>query len=181
MLAYGGLFAFISGSSFVLQGIYGLDELAYAFSFAFMVWIYHRHPGARLVSRLDSTARSRLGVGLRVRRRTHAGARGFRRTVVIRRHRPDGALRIRRRAHHAAVHGLRAMPFPDAGGRRLLLGLCQMSFAAVLGIGLGLALGQAALPAASRDRRAGSRRLRALPGHETAAGRWRSRQVLNPE
>jgi DHA1 family bicyclomycin/chloramphenicol resistance-like MFS transporter len=37
MLTYGGLFAFISGSSFVLQGIYHLDELAYAFSFAFMV------------------------------------------------------------------------------------------------------------------------------------------------
>ena len=27
-LAYAGLFAFISGSSFVLQGVYGLSELA---------------------------------------------------------------------------------------------------------------------------------------------------------
>ena len=37
MLTYGGLFAFISGSSFVLQKIYGLDELSFAFSFAFVV------------------------------------------------------------------------------------------------------------------------------------------------
>ena len=37
MLTYGGLFAFISGSSFVLQKIYGLDELSFAFSFTFVV------------------------------------------------------------------------------------------------------------------------------------------------
>jgi DHA1 family bicyclomycin/chloramphenicol resistance-like MFS transporter len=36
-LAYGGLFAFISGSSFVLQGVYGLGEIPYAFSFGFVV------------------------------------------------------------------------------------------------------------------------------------------------
>ena len=37
MLGYGGLFAFISGSSFVLQNIYGLGPLGFAFSFAFVV------------------------------------------------------------------------------------------------------------------------------------------------
>jgi MFS transporter, DHA1 family, multidrug resistance protein len=36
-LSYGGLFAFISGSSFVLQGIYGLSEIAFALSFSFCV------------------------------------------------------------------------------------------------------------------------------------------------
>lgn len=36
-LTYSGLFAFISGSSFVLQGAYGLSEIAFAFSFALMV------------------------------------------------------------------------------------------------------------------------------------------------
>lgn len=36
-LAYGGLFAFISASSFVLQGVYGLSELAFAAAFALMV------------------------------------------------------------------------------------------------------------------------------------------------
>src|SRR3954470_15989530 len=36
-VSYAGLFAFISGSSFVLQGIYRLSELAFAFSFAFCV------------------------------------------------------------------------------------------------------------------------------------------------
>ncbi|MCC5979937.1 MAG: multidrug effflux MFS transporter, partial [Salinarimonas sp.] len=36
-LTYSGLFAFISGSSFVLQGVYGLSELAYGFSFGFVV------------------------------------------------------------------------------------------------------------------------------------------------
>jgi DHA1 family bicyclomycin/chloramphenicol resistance-like MFS transporter len=39
------------------------------------------------------------------------------------------------------------MPFPDrAGAASSLLGICQMTFAALLGIGLGQALGTSALP-----------------------------------
>jgi DHA1 family bicyclomycin/chloramphenicol resistance-like MFS transporter len=39
------------------------------------------------------------------------------------------------------------MPFPErAGAASSLLGICQMTFAAVLGIGLGQALGTSALP-----------------------------------
>jgi DHA1 family bicyclomycin/chloramphenicol resistance-like MFS transporter len=39
------------------------------------------------------------------------------------------------------------MPFPDrAGAASSLLGICQMTFAAILGIGLGQWLGASALP-----------------------------------
>ena len=102
-LAYGGLFAFISGSSFVLQGFYGLSELAYAFSFAFMVIGFMAHPsgatgGVAARPRRHDRARRH---GLGARRRAHAGARGARCAVVPCGHRADGALRGRRRAHHA--------------------------------------------------------------------------------
>jgi DHA1 family bicyclomycin/chloramphenicol resistance-like MFS transporter len=63
-LAYGGLFAFISGSSFVLQGVYGLTELPYAFSFAFMVlgYIAGTFLAQRVVRRFGLVGTIRLGV-----------------------------------------------------------------------------------------------------------------------
>ena len=63
-LAYGGLFSFISGSSFVLQGVYGLGEIAYSLSFTFPVlgFIAGTVLARRLVLRLgfDGT----IGVGV---------------------------------------------------------------------------------------------------------------------
>ncbi|MGL4443738.1 MAG: multidrug effflux MFS transporter [Alsobacter sp.] len=49
---YGGLFAFISGSSFVLQGFYGLGPIVYGLSFTFCVvgYIAGTIVGRRLVS-----------------------------------------------------------------------------------------------------------------------------------
>ncbi len=49
---YGGLFAFISGSSFVLQGYYGLGSIVYGLSFTFCVvgYIAGTIAGRRLVS-----------------------------------------------------------------------------------------------------------------------------------
>ena len=63
-LAYGGLFAFISGSSFVLQGVYGLAELPFAFSFAFMVlgFIGGTFLAQRVVGRLGLDGTIGLGV-----------------------------------------------------------------------------------------------------------------------
>ena len=66
MLTYGGLFAFISGSSFVLQGIYRLSELAFAFSFATVVvgFIGGTALAQRLVGPRGLDGTIRLGVGL---------------------------------------------------------------------------------------------------------------------
>ncbi|HYY83872.1 MAG TPA: multidrug effflux MFS transporter, partial [Beijerinckiaceae bacterium] len=58
-LTYGGLFAFISGSSFILQDVYGLSEIAYGFSFGLTVigFISGTMLAQRLVGRrgLDGT------------------------------------------------------------------------------------------------------------------------------
>ena len=53
-LAFAGLFAFISGSSFVFQDVYGLSPRLYGLSFAFMVagYIAGTLVGARLTMRL---------------------------------------------------------------------------------------------------------------------------------
>jgi DHA1 family bicyclomycin/chloramphenicol resistance-like MFS transporter len=53
-LAFAGLFAFISGSSFVFQDVYGLSPRLYGLSFAFMVagYITGTLIGARLTMRL---------------------------------------------------------------------------------------------------------------------------------
>jgi MFS transporter, DHA1 family, multidrug resistance protein len=76
-LAYGGLFAFISGSSFVLQGIYGLSELAF-------------RPLLRLLrDRLHHRDASRAAASRRARARRHH--RGRRRLPRARRRGDAGA------------------------------------------------------------------------------------------
>jgi DHA1 family bicyclomycin/chloramphenicol resistance-like MFS transporter len=149
-LAYGGLFAFISGSSFVLQGVYGLSELAYAFSFAFMVIGYMAGTflAQRVVGRLGLDGTIGLGV-------TALALGGGLMLVLVALSVPSSFAVTGPMALYAIGVGLTmpqsmasAMgPFPDrAGAASSLLGLCQMTFAAILGIGLGLALGQSALP-----------------------------------
>ena len=64
-LAYGGLFAFISGSSFVLQSGYGLGQIAFAFSFAFVVvgYICGTYLAQHLVGRRGLDGTIAIGVG----------------------------------------------------------------------------------------------------------------------
>jgi MFS transporter, DHA1 family, multidrug resistance protein len=149
-LAYGGLFAFISGSSFVLQGIYGLSELPYAFSFAFMVlgFIAGTFLAQRVVGRLGLDGTIRLGV--------MALALGGALMLVLVGLGVETSLAVTGpMAIYAVGVGLTMpqsmasamMPFPDrAGAASSLLGICQMTFAALLGIGVGQALGGSALP-----------------------------------
>lgn len=150
MLAYGGLFAFISGSSFVLQNVYGLAPLAFAFSFAFVVvgYIAGTFVAQHSVGRrgLDGTIRIgvsclALGGGAMIVL-VAAGVSSF--LAVV------GPMAI-----YCAGVGLTMpqamasalMPFPDrAGTASSLLGICQMSFAALLGIALGQHLDGSALP-----------------------------------
>ena len=150
MLTYGGLFAFISGSSFVLQGIYGLDELTYGFSFAFVVvgFIAGTALAQRLVGPrgLDGT----IGLGV-----ASLAAGGALMLVLVWSGIPSSFAITAPMAVYGLGVGLTMpqsmasalMPFPDrAGAASSLLGICQMTFAAVLGILLGQNLGPSALP-----------------------------------
>ncbi|MEZ0172577.1 multidrug effflux MFS transporter [Microvirga sp. TS319] len=150
MLAYGGLFAFISGSSFVLQEVYRLDELTFAFSFAFMVvgYITGTFLAQNLVGRHGLDGTIRFGVaGLA------AGgalmfvlvASGVSSSFAITGPMAIYALGVGLTMPQAMASAL--MPFPErAGAASSLLGICQMTFAAILGIVLGQNLGGSALP-----------------------------------
>jgi DHA1 family bicyclomycin/chloramphenicol resistance-like MFS transporter len=149
-LAYGGLFAFISGSSFVLQGVYGLDEIAYALSFGFVVlgYIGGSFLAPRIVARrgLDGT----IGVGVAA-----LALGGVLMLALV----AAGVPSSFAVSGPMAVYGIGVgmtmpqsmasamQPFPErAGAASSLLGICQMSFAAVVGVGLGQFLGASALP-----------------------------------
>jgi MFS transporter, DHA1 family, multidrug resistance protein len=149
-LAYGGLFAFISGSSFVLQGVYGLEELPYAFSFAFTVlgFIAGTLVAQRTVARrgLDGT------IGLGVAAMALGGATML---LLVVSGVPSSLAITAPMALYTAGFGL-TMPqtvaaamlaFGErAGAASSLLGICQMTFAALVGAGVGQALGGSALP-----------------------------------
>ncbi len=143
-LTYSGLFAFISGSSFVLQGVYGLSELAYGFSFGFVVigfiagtLIAQRIVGSR---GLDGT----IGLGVLC---LAGGGVGMLVLSVIG---TGSALEV---VLPMALYGVGVgltmpqcmasalTPFPErAGAASSLLGIIQMGLAAFIGIGLGAAL-----------------------------------------
>jgi DHA1 family bicyclomycin/chloramphenicol resistance-like MFS transporter len=150
MLTYGGLFAFISGSSFVLQKIYGLDELSYAFSFTFVVvgFITGTSLAQHLVGRRGLDGTIRLGVMCLA-----VGGATMLALVLLS---VPSSLSI---SAPMAIYGIGVgltmpqsmasalMPFPErAGAASSLLGICQMTFAAIVGIALGRNLDASAIP-----------------------------------
>ncbi|MBM6583101.1 multidrug effflux MFS transporter [Microvirga sp. BT689] len=150
MLTYGGLFAFISGSSFVLQKIYGLDELSYAFSFTFVVvgFISGTYLAQHLVGRRGLDGTIRLGV--------MCLALGGATMLILVMSGVPSSFGI---SAPMAVYGIGVgltmpqsmasalMPFPErAGAASSLLGICQMTFAAIVGILLGRNLDASAIP-----------------------------------
>jgi DHA1 family bicyclomycin/chloramphenicol resistance-like MFS transporter len=148
-LTYSGLFAFISGSSFVLQGAYGLSELAFAYSFALMVVGFI---AGTLVAQTVVPARGLDGtIALGVA--AQAGGGGLMLALALAG--TGSSLEITApMALYALGVGLTMpqslaaamQPFPDrAGAASSLMGICQMSVAALVGIGLGAALGTTAL------------------------------------
>ena len=150
MLAYGGLFAFISGSSFVLQNIYGLAPLGFAFSFAFVVVGYIA--GTFLAAAFGGQARPRRHDS---DRRLVPRARRQLMILLVAFGVTSSSAIVGPMALYGAGVGLTMpqamasalMPFPDrAGTASSLLGICQMSFAALLGIALGQHLDGSALP-----------------------------------
>ena len=149
-LAYGGLFAFISGSSFVLIGAYGLSPWQYGFAFALAVLGYiagtilaQRLVGPRGMDGVIAVGVACLaGGGLLM---TLCVLTGF-----------GGALGVAApMALYAAGVGLvmpqaqasAMMPFPErAGAASSFTGLCQMLFAACVGLLVGQLLREAVLP-----------------------------------
>jgi DHA1 family bicyclomycin/chloramphenicol resistance-like MFS transporter len=147
---YGGLFSFISGSSFVLQDLYGLSPDAYGAAFGFTVigFISGTLLGTRLVQRRGLDAALRLGVLLLL---TASATMILGVGLAI----PSSFAVLGPMAIYTGGVGLMMpnsmagalTPFPDrAGAASSLVGLLQMSFAALVGIVVGHALGSSAWP-----------------------------------
>jgi MFS transporter, DHA1 family, multidrug resistance protein len=147
---YGGLFTFISGSSFVLQGIFGLTPLLYGLAFGVCVvgfisgaWVSQRvvkHRGIEGTLAIGVVAMATGGTLMVI-------AHGLFPTSIA-------AILVPMTIYGFGVGvGLPQIqvgamtPFPDrAGAASSLLGLSQMGSAAVLGIFVGKALGASAWP-----------------------------------
>ncbi len=149
-LAYGGLFAFISGSSFVLMGVYGLSPVQFGFSFALGVlgFITGTIVAQKLVLGRGLDGVIKLGVMCLA----GGGSLMLALTLIG----TGSSLEITLpMAVYAAGVGLTMpqgqaaamMPFPDrAGTASSFLGICQMTFAAFVGLLIGLLLTGSALP-----------------------------------
>lgn len=149
-LSYAGLFAFISASSFVMQGVYGLDEIRFGIAFAIcsMSFVFGTLIGTRIVSRrgFDRT----IGVGVAC---LALGGLGQLLGVVLFPGRLMGLIApemlyfmgiglVLPQAMAAAMS-----PFPErAGAASSLAGFVQMVFASVTGAVIGLFVGGSALP-----------------------------------
>ena len=149
-LAYAGLFAFISGSSFVLMNVYGLSPVAYGFSFGFGVlgYIGGTIIAQRLVGRRGMDGVIALGVaclaggGLAMLVCVLSGFGGVLGVVVPMALYACGVGLTMPQAQASAM-----MPFPDrAGAASSFSGLCQMLLSACTGLLVGHLLKNGALP-----------------------------------
>jgi DHA1 family bicyclomycin/chloramphenicol resistance-like MFS transporter len=152
VLSFAGLFAWISGSSFILQGLHGLS--AFAFGMAFAVGSAGYMAGTVLAARivaplgLDRT----MGVGSAL-----LAAGGLCMVAAIAAGYASAVTLVASVAIYLAGMGLvlpqaaagALTPFPErAGAASSLLGFFQQSIAAIVGIAVGLALGTTAWPMA---------------------------------
>lgn len=149
-LAYAGLFAFISGSSFVLTAVYGLTPVQYGFSFATGVigYIGGTVLAQRLVGSRGMDGVIALGVlclalgGLLMLGSVATGAGGAVGVVLSWAVYACGVGLAMPQAQASAM-----MPFPDrAGAASSFNGLCQMLLSACIGLLVGHLLKNAALP-----------------------------------
>lgn len=149
-LAYAGLFAFISGSSFVLTWVYGLSPVQYGFSFALGVFGYIGGTviAQRLVGRRGMDGVIALGVmslaigGLMMLGSVATGAGGALGVVASWAVYACGVGLVMPQAQASVM-----MPFPErAGAASSFSGLCQMLLSACIGLVVGHLLKNAALP-----------------------------------
>jgi DHA1 family bicyclomycin/chloramphenicol resistance-like MFS transporter len=149
-LAYGGLFAYISGSSFVLQGIYRLSEVSFGLAFAIGVigYIGGTLMAQRLVPRVGIDRTIFAGViclaagGLAMLALDLLGTGHPAEIVVPMMLYLFGVGLVMPQAMAGAL-----MPFPDrAGSASSFCGFMQMLGGALIGAAVGHALGTSALP-----------------------------------
>ena len=149
-LAYAGLFAFISGSSFVLIGLYGLSPVRYGLSFGFGVlgFILGTIIAQRLVGLRGMDGVIGLGVaclaggGLAMLFCVATGLGGPLGVVLPMALYACGVGLTMPQAQASAM-----MPFPDrAGAASSFNGLCQMLLSACVGLLVGQLLRGGALP-----------------------------------
>jgi len=170
--SYGGLFAWISGSSFVLQDLYGLSPLLFGLVFAAATLGYGMGTllAARLVVRIgiDRTIVCG-GVALAVGGLAMAAAIALGATS-------PAALAVPMALYLCGL-GLAMpqsmagalMPFPErAGAASSLLGFLQQATASAIGIVIGQMLGSSALPLAASSPPWAFSRLRS----RCSGGRW---------
>lgn len=151
-LTYSGLFAWISASSFVLQGVYGLSEVAFAFSFVAVVFGFIA--GGALAQRYVRSLGPERTVGIGMACLGGGGA-AMLAAVLCGVASPLGII-VPMMVYCCGVGlvmppsmALAMAPFPDrAGAASSFLGLCQMSCAAAIGAVIGAVLGHSALPMA---------------------------------
>jgi MFS transporter, DHA1 family, multidrug resistance protein len=149
-LAYAGIFSYISASSFILQGVFGLSPLLYGFAFAFPVFgfISGTLLAQGLMRRLGMRQTVGVGVGLMIVAAAimmvsigtgFGGALGLVLPFVV------YFIGIGLVMPLTAASAL--SPFAErAGAASSLMGLVQMGFAALAGGLLGMTLGTSALP-----------------------------------
>jgi len=155
--SYGGLFAFISGSSFVLIGLFGVAETAYGYCFAMVVigYISGALIGARLTVRFGVDRMLQLGVSLcalggvlMATIALYAHGMGYSwhwLTLLLPMLLYTAGVGLT--MPQAQAGGLQ--PFPQmAGSAAALMGFTQMTVAALVGIFVGHALNDTALPLA---------------------------------
>jgi DHA1 family bicyclomycin/chloramphenicol resistance-like MFS transporter len=148
--AYAGLFSYISASSFVLQQVFGFSTYGFAVAFGIGVcgFIAGTLMASRIVPRIGIDHTVGFGVAL-------LAAGGVLALLVALTGLGGGAGIVAASVVYFAGVGLTMpqsmagalTPFPDrAGAASSLVGFCQMSFAAAVGIAVGHALGGTALP-----------------------------------
>lgn len=151
-VSFAGVFAWISGSSFVLQDIYGMSALAFGLAFAAASGGYLAGTAlaTQIVTRigLDRT----IGVGALA-----LAIGGLAAVVPLAIGSASAIPLIAAMALYAAGMGLvqpqtiagALMPFPErAGAASSLVGVAQMTVAAITGVAVGHALGTSAWPVA---------------------------------
>ena len=150
-LTYCGLFAFISGSSFVLQDIFALSPSLYGIAFGVCAGAYVAGTliGQRLAPKKGAEVTILTGCALLA-----LGGAAMIAAVLAA---PSALSVIAPMMLYMVGVGLALpqaqaaalMPFPDrAGSASSLMGICQMSIAAAVGIGVGATHGGTALPLA---------------------------------
>ncbi|QPC43391.1 multidrug effflux MFS transporter [Kaustia mangrovi] len=148
---FGGLFAFISGSSFLLQGHYGLNELGFGLFFGAGVlgYIAGTLIGARLTMRVGIAGTIAIGTG--------ALAAGGLAMIALVLFGPETFWALSPMIVYMAGVGLTLpqsmagaiTPFPErAGAASSLMGFAQMAFGAAVGILVGHTVHMGPLPLA---------------------------------